>query len=228
MKDWLREETQKLSGMTAGKKAEYIWQYYKLWLIGAAALVAFVIYLTVNFISANRDTQLYVSFVNTNAEVGNGSALWKGYVSETGADTSKVNIDFDAELYFDMSKKSVTGNHYYEKLVVLIDSGTDDAVVMSEDNIKAFGAKGRLLSLDDERAASIAQKYADRIRTTTVTDEDGSTREVPVAIDISDSRIVTQAGAYRDEGCALGISAYSTRVDEVERFLDYVLQEDAS
>lgn len=218
------EEKQKLSGMTTGKKLEYIWQYYKLWIIGIVALLMFVSYMTANFMKANRPTQLYVGFVNTNAEVANKSPLWKDYVLQTGADTSKVNIDFDNVFYFDMSKRSVTGNHYYEKLVVLIDSGTVDAVVMDTDNAKAFGEKGRLMSLEDDRLKSIAKKYSDRIIKVSVTDENGKTREVPIAIDISDSVIVKKYNAYPD-GCALGISSYSTRIPEVEKFLDFVLRE---
>ena len=31
---WLEQEKRKLEGLSARKKREYVWQYYKLWIIG--------------------------------------------------------------------------------------------------------------------------------------------------------------------------------------------------
>ena len=47
---------------------------------------------------------------------------------------------------------------------------------------------------------------------------------MPVCIDISDSRLVTQYGIY-SEPCALGIGALSGNVESVELFLDFVFED---
>ena len=117
---WLETERRKLEGMTAGKKLEYIWQYYRLWIVAALSAAALVLYLAVHIAGAVRETHLYVLFVNTYAEVGNGSPLWKGYVERYAVDTFAENVVFDTGNFFNMAQGDVTGNHYYEKAVVLL------------------------------------------------------------------------------------------------------------
>ena len=55
-------------------------------------------------------------------------------------------------------------------------------------------------------------------------DEEYSTEPVPVGIDLSDSSLVTKYHIYEDD-CVLGISAYTQRLDAVEQFLAFVLEE---
>ncbi|MGI6006189.1 MAG: hypothetical protein ACOX8E_01695 [Ruminococcus sp.] len=221
---WLEQEKNKLKGLSRRKKLEYVWQYYKLWLIGGAALLFLCVYFAIHLVNANRETYLYVGFVNTYAEVENGSGFWKKYIADAGVDTGKVNVIFDKEIFFDMTKGDVTGNHYYEKLVVLIDSQTLDAVVMEPDNLKELGANGRLMDLNNEKTAFLMEKYKDKLITTVVEEEDGTIRNVPVGIDLSDSILMTEEKIYT-EGCALGISSQIKHVDAVEEFLEYLLQE---
>nr|WP_300186535.1 hypothetical protein [uncultured Agathobaculum sp.] len=222
MKEWLEQEKQKLKQLTRKQKLWYLWDYYRLWIIGGVSLLLVVGFLIGNYIRANRENYIYTLYVNTFAEIGQGSDFWQGYVDFCGVDTSQENVIFDAQNYFDMSSGSVTGNHYYEKAVVLIDSGTVDAIVMETENLALLGQSGRLIDLQDDRTQALAEQYADRLITVTHTDEAGNTREIPVGIDISDSKLVSQAQAYED--CALGISAGAQHIEAVGQFLDYILQ----
>ena len=47
---------------------------------------------------------------------------------------------------------------------------------------------------------------------------------MPVCIDISDSRLVSEYGIY-SEPCALGIGALSGNVESVELFLDFLFED---
>ena len=223
MKKWLQQERDKLRGLTVPQKLRYIWDYYKLWIIGIAALLAFSGYAVTNYIHANRDNHIYVAFVNTMADLGEDSGFWKDYVAYSGVDVKEETVTFDTENYFYMTKGNVTGNHYYEKVVVLIDSKTADALVMETKNLVALGQSGRLIDLNNEKTKQLMERYADRLITTEVTDEDGTTREVPVGIDISDSRLVTRDQAYTE--CALGISETIDDTQAVEEFLAYLIGE---
>ena len=221
--NWFRQERDKLRQLPRRQRLTYIWDYYRLWILGLVALVAISAYMIGNFIHANRDNQIYVVYANTFTDLGENSDFWEGYVSFSSADTSKENVIFDDENYFDMSKSSVTRNYYYEKVVVLIDSETMDAIVFETENLALLGQSGRLMDLNDERTRALMEKYADRLITVTHEDEDGTSREIPVGFDISDSRLVTEEGAYSGE-CALGISASAQHIDAVEQLLDYLLQ----
>jgi hypothetical protein len=47
---------------------------------------------------------------------------------------------------------------------------------------------------------------------------------VPVGIDISDSILMSEYHLYSD-GCALGIGAQSSNIDAVQKFLEYIYDE---
>lgn len=221
MMDWLKREREKLQPLSPRQKLAYIWEYYKLWIIGCVALVLFAWYMVGNYIHANREPHVYIMYVNTFADIGQDSDFWQGYVDFAGVDTAQEDVTFDVENYFDMSKSNINGNHYYEKAVVLMDSGTMDAIVMEPENLALLGEHGRLIDLNDGRTKALVEQYSDRLITVSHTDEDGIEREIPVGIDISDSALVKQ-GAY--ESCAIGICADAQHIEAIETFLAYILQ----
>ncbi len=215
----MRQEWEKIRGLSFQKKLGYIWDYYKLWIIAVLAVLFVGWYLISSFLRGNRENYLYVEFINTFAEVGQDSEFWEGYVEKVQVDTDQVNVTFDAENYFDMAKDNVSGNHYYEKTVVLADAETLDAIVMEKENLKLFGETGRLLDLNNEKVKQILKKYQDRLITIDY-DEDGNSEEIPIGIDLSGSRLTQDA--Y--EECALGIAANAHNIEAIEDFLDYVYE----
>lgn len=219
--DWLKAEREKIAGIPgAAKKIEYIWEYYKLWIIGIVFCIWFVTFAVRQYTTNLRDYRCYMIFANTYADAGDHSKLWEDYVEYAGIDTSKEAVRFDASSYFDYLK-GVTGNTYFETFVAYADSGTLDAIVMGRDSLTELGKTGRLLDLDSEACSSIRAKYGDRFLYAVPLDEQYSTGEVPVCIDISDSRLVSQYGVY-SEPIALGICAQSQNVESVELFLDFL------
>jgi hypothetical protein len=209
---------------TLKAKTEYIWQYYKLWIIGiicGVSLIGFVIY---RFTTTLKENWFFVTFTNTYAEVGNGSELWDGYVAYTGFDITEKNVEFNDTSYFDCATNNAVGNEYYEVFVAHVEAKTLDAVTMEKESLVALGASGRLLDLNDERCASIMAKYKDRLIYCEPYDEEYGEDLVPVGIDISDSILMTEYNIYPDS-CALGIGAYAQHLDAVEMFLDYILEE---
>lgn len=213
---WFEAERRKLEGMTAGKRMEYIWQYYKLWIVGILSLTMLAVYLGHGIANSVHQNHLYVLFVNTYADLGDGSAFWKGYAKEI--DTRKENVIFDTGNFFDM--ENTTGNHYYEKAVVLLDGGIADAVVMDTEGLCALGAGGRLMDWADPRLDALRERYADRLLTVSVSEADSPVREVIVGVDLSDCRLVSEDHAYTD--CALGISAEAQHLDAVGQFMEYL------
>jgi hypothetical protein len=161
-------------------------------------------------------------FANTYADAGDHSELWEDYVGYAGFDLTEKAVHFDAASYFDYLK-GVTGNSYFEGFVAYADSGTLDAIVMGRDSLAALGQTGRLLDLNSPECASIREKYVDRFLYAVPLDEEYSTEEIPVCIDISDSRLVREYGIY-SEPCALGIGALSDNVESVELFLDFLFE----
>ena len=220
---WIKDEREKIKEISGtAKKIEYIWDYYKLWIIGIVFFIWFVTFAVRQYTTNLRDYRCFMIFANTYADAGDQSQLWEDYVEYAGIDPQKEAVRFDASSYFDYLK-GVTGNSYFEAFVAFADSGTLDAIVMGRDSLTALGKTGRLLDLNSEACASIRAKYGDRFLYTVPIDAEYSTEEVPVCIDISDSRLVSEYGIY-SEPCAIGIGALSKNVEAVEQFLDFLYE----
>ena len=220
---WLRDERDKISEIPGtAKKMEYIWEYYKLWIIGIVFCIWFVTFAVRQYTTGLRDYRCFVVFANTYADAGDHSKLWEDYVEYAGFDLHKESVRFEANSYFDYLK-GVTGNSYFEAFVAYADSGTLDAIVMGRDSMTALGKTGRLLDLNSDACSSIRAKYGDRFLYAVPFDEEYNGGEVPVCIDISDSRLVSEYGIY-SEPCALGIGALSENVESVELLLDFLFE----
>ena len=222
-RQWARTEKEKIGEIpTLKKKAEYIWEYYTLWIIGIICAVWFFSFAIHQYTTTLHDYWCYMIFANTYADAGTGSEIWEDYVEYAGFDLDEKEVEFNANSYFDYLK-GVTGNTYFEAFVTYADGGILDGIVMGNGSLAALGKSGRLMDLDSEECASIKAKYGDRFIYSEPFDEEYSKDLVPVGIDISDSKLVTQYKAYPID-IALGIGAKSERVDAVEKFLDFILE----
>jgi len=216
-----------MSNMDYKKKLSYIWDYYKLWIIGGICILSFAFYLGFKIRTTLSEHWCYIGFVGTNAEVGTKSDFWEGYVENAGFDLSEKLVEFNNQCYFDYSDNQARGNKYYEVFVAYLDSGIMDACTMEEDALVDFGACGRLLDLDREECRSIKEKYGDRFVYCEPYDQEYSGDLVPVGINISDSTLMKDYHIY-DNNCVLGISASTDHIEAVEKFLDYIYKEEVS
>ena len=117
LKDWAATEKEKILGIRGTKKkTAYIWEYYKLWIIGLIFILWFVPFAIHQYRTNAGDYWCYMMFTNTYADAGNGSDLWKDYTEYAEFDLKEKDVEFNAESYFDYLK-GVTGNSYFEAFV---------------------------------------------------------------------------------------------------------------
>ena len=217
---WYRDERKKLRGYSLRDKLKYIWQYYRLWIIGIAFVAGFAFYALWTYFTVPGDIHFYGIFSNTYAQLGKGSAFYDGFVKAAGYDLSTGVVEIDCANYCKPSGR-VIGNDYYEKLISMIDGGVDDVWIAQAEDVIAIGEAGRLLDLNSELAAPLREKYADRFVYCTPLDESYSDQPVPVGIDLSGTALVGEYRAY-SEGAVLGVSAHTRRFDQVPVFLEYL------
>lgn len=217
--NWLHDEREKLRELTGKEKIQYIWSYYYIWIIGITAFLAISIFLTVRITTSVKEEWLYAMFANTMADAGNGSEMWKDFTEYSGLDLKEKRVEFNAEAYFDYLKNQAKGNDYYNAFVALTDAGILDIITMEAPSLAALAESGRLTDLSLERCRTLRERYADRL-----VYFHGVEGDIPVGIDISDSKLVTRYGLYKDS-CALGIGAQSQRMDIIALFLQFILEE---
>ena len=222
IKTWFAGEKEKLRNKTPRQKADYILRYYWLWILVIIVVIYFGTFTIYRMNFAPKNNWLYGIFANTMGSGGNHSQLWYDFEDYAGYDLKEKNLEFVDSSWFDPSKTGGTFNSYYQSFVALAEAGTLDFVTMGEEGLTELGRSGRLLDLNMDKCNSIREKYGDRFVTCLPLDEEYSKEEVPVGIDLSDSLLVTKYHLY-DDSCVIGIGANSKNLEQVERFLDFVL-----
>lgn len=217
-------EKEKMKGLDVRQKVRYIIGYYWLWILGIGVGLFLIIYMIYRAGFTVKDYWFYSMYANTMEDGGNGSQLWKDFVDYAGFDTRQKKVEMNAASYFDPSVPGGTNNSYYQAFVALVESGDLDVVCLGKEGLQAIGSSGRLLDLSSEECGAIREEYGDRLVYCTPNDEEYSGGEVPVGIDISDSLLISKYHLYPSD-CVLGISAYTDRLESVQLFLDFVLQE---
>ena len=218
----LKNARREVSRLQGAAKLQYVWDYYKLWIIGVVCLVAFVIYFVVARAMTPNDNWFYITIANTQADAGNKSQIWRDFVDYSGYDTREKNVYFNTNCYFDPFSERI--NNYYTYFVAYVDAGTLDLIAMEKDDLQKLGERGRLLDLSRPEASEIMAKYEDRLIYAVPLDEEYSTEPVPIGIDLSDSALISKYHIYSDS-CAVGVSANCPHMDAVLRFLACVLED---
>lgn len=224
LKLWFQSERAKLHPLSPTQRAEYIWDYYKIWILSILAIVAFVGTTLGQRYGSSRDPWFSVCLVNVGQDLGEGSPLYEGFAQYAGYDLDEKDLIFQTDLYCQPSSGNNVGNVYYEMLVSLLDAGSVDAVVMGTADLTALGESGRLLDLSSQATADIYETYGTQFVYCQAAHPDtGEMTAIPVGVDLSQTVLAEWYGG----DCALGISAQAPHLDQVITFLSY-LHEGAS
>ena len=222
-RDFLEEERAKLSRMTLSQGIRYIWQYFYIFILGFIGLVCLIVYGITHFLAGAPDYQIYAVFANSTAGSGTFSRMRQDFGDTFGPEADGKRVEFSNNMFFDYNRNQARGNEYYNSFIALTDSGMLDLITMFPEQLAPLGQSGRLLDLNTERCAGLREKFADRLIWYEPPEYEEETEPVPVGFDVSDSLLVTKYGIY-PETAALGIGAETTRLEAVEQFLGFILQ----
>lgn len=223
LRAWYLEERKKLKALSGRKKVQYIWHYYWLYICGIIGAIALIIFVITHLLKGSPEYRLYAGFANTRANAGNNSRIWKDFVEYAHFDPNEKEIEFNNALYFDYLKNQARGNTYYNSFITLADTGTMDLITMPVEQLIALAQSGRLLDWNLERCDALREKYAERLVYYDPPEDAELKGPVPVGIDVSDSLLMKKYKFYPEaDGCALGITALSSRLDAVGVFIDFI------
>ncbi len=205
--------------MTTKKKLHYLWDYYKLQIIGGVVAVVLVIYFIVLFTRPNDHILLNVAFVNQYENVTEDSPLMDDFLSSEGNSLTSEDLSFDAAYFFDLTNDGDYTNSYFQKLIAKAENGEVDVMVMGENNLLGIAQGGRTLDLRDEKAGDLLEEYPDRI--IYYSDEETG-EEIPVGIDVSDSQKLY--GYTEDDQVTVSLSSKTANAENAVTFIEYLLQ----
>lgn len=99
LRSYLKEEfanaKAQMSELEGYAKWQFLWDYYKLWIIGAVCLVGFLIYFPVARAMTPNDNWFYITIANTQADSGANSAIQKDFTAYSGYDPKEKNVYFN-------------------------------------------------------------------------------------------------------------------------------------
>ena len=146
-----KEEWEKIKSLGFGARLQYFWDYYKI-VLAIAAAVILVVYLAVTMIQGARTrTLLYVCFLNADELDPDTEHLQEDFIQARGGIGKMQNIVFDSSIYVDpeavgTSQRDVAASI---KITSYVGAGALD-VFLAPSNVTKFEQEGAMLLALDE------------------------------------------------------------------------------
>ncbi len=224
--------------MNLAGKAEYIYTYYKLpILLGLIAL--YLCCCAMYRQLTKKEVVLYSAYINVSVGDALNAQLTEGFLSASGADLKKAEIDLYSGLY--LSNDPSLENHEYQyasnlKLMAAIEAKQLDIVFMNREAYDIFSQKGYLLDLHSLLSLEdpLYHLLEPHLTANTVTIEDNAieymlnetnryqsiTEEVTNGLDVSAFPLFQEA-CFQDP-VYLGVVGNSPRLSTAIRYIEYL------
>ena len=232
-------EKEKWDSMSNGRRAQYIWDYYKLPIVIICVIVYMLSYTVYRHVT-HKDTVLYTALVN----VGLGGVLegqiTTGFLDDQGINSGKNQLMLYSGWYLTDDSSSEYHEYTYAtrlKILAAIDGEQLDVVLMNREAFDAFAQNGYLYNLE-ELLPEISPELYDEIEDYIITNmeilEDNSqdlmfdpnleyiseTTEYPMAVDLSEAAMIKDAGF--GDSVYFGILGNSPRTEMAVEYLGYL------
>lgn len=248
IKDEIKQQTDKLKDMSGKEKIEYIWTYYKWWIICTVFLIVFITSTAKTIIRNSKPVYLYAAFLNTSlGPQDDDCTLEEGFREAYGVDPKEYNMSMDYVIYLDNdygNQSSYTGQ---VKLISMYQAEQLDIVCAQESVLNGSADVGGYTDLSEVLPDGMLDDlinrgyepyyYTEKIYDdNAVPDENGNTPYTEgdkyiAGICINNSKKLVGNGSscvYRETGddkWILTIAWNSKNIDHAIEFLQYVTED---
>lgn len=234
LKDEIKRENVKIKDMPFKKKAEYIWEYYKIPIIGLLAAVIFIVTFVRDYRINKRPYYLDAIVINSDLAYSATNYLQDDYVKYAGVDTDTYNIAFDTSILIDEDKFDQMTMANSQKVMALFAAGELDVVMGPDSLMDRYGRMGSFMNLDPVISADLKKRLSDagyEIYYATVYEDDDEGNSVPtdtypagVYLDKSAYLASLEEGAFKTANDAgkrpvFALAASSQRVENAMKLL---------
>ena len=129
IKDQSGEEKTKFSDLSGKKKAQFIWDYYRWWIIGGVIAIIVLSVFIHDWRENSKPTYLYAEMLNTYFGVDKSNTLYDDYVREAGVDLSKEQVIIGTDTFLDVDNYDTTMIAYQQRLVANYAAQAIDVVI---------------------------------------------------------------------------------------------------
>lgn len=150
-RDELQKEKKKLSRLSFGEKLQYIFDYYKFWILGVVVLVGLV-WSVGSTILHNKPTGFYAMLLNAGGQDLSGQAdeaAGAAFAEAAGLDDEKQKILVDTSATFNPNDQSQFSMAQNAKIAALYQSHEIDVMVADPGVFTYYALNGSFVDLRD-------------------------------------------------------------------------------
>ena len=215
------EKIPSIKEMPPKARAQYIWDYYKLPIIGGICVIAFVISMIYHY-ATYKESALDIIMVNSvNPESADIVTATSDFFEAEGFSADKEEITLDTSITF--AEDMGDSNNYYsnQALTVKFAAGGGDVLFGPEFALSNYAASGAMMPLTDILTKDQLAQYADLLVYTT--DED-TNEEYAYGIKLTDNQwLLDNHYYYEGETPVMTVGYHAHAPETAKDFFRYVL-----
>lgn len=197
--------------MSLKEKIEYIFTYYKWYILGVCAAVGLVIFLIVHFAFPQEKEAFSCAMINQRIDYDRDAELEKDFADASGLDAALIDIDSDYNISYPGHEIEDANAGVFDKFFIKYSNGEFDAIITTPDFAKYCQTVGAVYTSMDEYDTGDLTVYSEG-------DISG--------IDISDTKLMDKLDTLDDEKLILVFPVEGTHHEACQKFLNYLLKND--
>ncbi len=139
IRDEIKKENIKLKDMPPKKKAEYIWEYYKIPIIIAVLAVIFIVTFVRDYRINKRPYYIDAIVINSDIAYSADNYILNDFIKYAGVDTKAYNIAVDTSIIMDEEKLDQMTMANSQKVMALFAAGELDVVIGPDSIMDQYG-----------------------------------------------------------------------------------------
>lgn len=219
-KEGFNNELKKLSTMKFKDKADYIWEYYKFWIIGFVVLAVLAYNVVAAHIENSKETLINITMINSDLVSAGETTLLEDFADYMNVDLDDRKAIIDVSMRMTPEMDDEFSLNCSAKIFAQFAANTIDVTIMDKAMLSFYDKIDAFSKLDELVSPEFYEKHKDSF----VTGVDSEGNEYICAIDISDSEIFKRSNAYSGKAY-LSIISNSLYSDNSVAFLEYLYSE---
>ena len=216
----IKVQNKKLKDMTGAQKKEYIWEYYKIHIIGTLIAIAAVICFILMFMRNNYDA-VFTTVVVDGKMTGfsdNKDKLTTEFTKYLGIDGKSKRVIFDNN--YSLIQKTGDEDVYYstQKLVTMATAKSIDGYLCEYDYVTFYSGDDELFLTDLTELLTPDELSKLSAYLVYYTTTDGT--KIPIAVDLTSTRVKTETDLTMKRPC-YGVVSTSTHSENAVKFIKY-------
>ena len=163
--DLIKESSEKDKHNLSGKKkAEFIWDYYKWWIIGGIAAIIVGFIFIRDYRENSKPTYLYVEMLNTYLGIDSAASnsMFNDFAAEAGIDLSKEHLTIGVETTLSEDSFDTTMMAYQQRLIANYSAGELDVVIGPKNIVEGPANCGAYVRFDEIVPPDLMDELIDR------------------------------------------------------------------